>query len=138
MRLDGTKKRKVRPYDTRCRIFPFVMTDLEEFKNYTKTDVSIPEFVKGLYFKGIIWIRNICSPYTLCHEFGHHIFYSIGNYDGGTRLFFDFINVVYEEICGFIRYKNWRQKGYIWEQVDTIKESWNDFLDWQLCRDIEP
>jgi hypothetical protein len=137
MSVDGTKKRKVRPYNTRDRIFPAVTTNLEEFKKYCKIKYEVPTFIKGYYFEGVIWIRNVCSPYVLIHELGHHIFHSIGNHNGGTRLFFDFINVFYEKICGFIRHKTWRNRKFFWTQIECIHEAWNDFLDWQLCRDVD-
>ena len=134
---NNNKKHQVRPYDTRGRIFPLVTTDLNEFIEYAGYSEKLHKTTRGLYFEGMIWVKQIHSPIILTHEFTHHILRSIGNYDGGTRLFFDFINVVYEEIYGFLRYKNWRTKGYIIIQLERICEAWNDFLDWQLCRDVD-
>jgi hypothetical protein len=144
MRLVGTKKHRVRPYDTQGRIFPFVTTNLKEYRKYSGDNFKITKTMNGLYFQGTIWVKKIRSPFTLGHEFIHHILRSIGNHDGGTRLFFDFINVVYEEVYGFIRRKSWRNQkrihyglqetSKIWIQLENIREAWNYWLDWQLCR----
>jgi hypothetical protein len=127
---------------------PIVTTDWHEFWKLAIKDGHINEEPReglyGEYLYGVIWVKKL-SPLTLGHEFIHHLFRLIGNSDGGTRLFFDFLNCVYEEVFGFVCHKSWRNQkviqcdgkntSQIWMQLETILESWNDWLDWQLCRD---
>lgn len=94
---------------------------------------SINKWTNGKYFEGIIWVRKL-GPTTLLHEFIHHVFRSIGNHDGGTRLFFDFINEIYESVWGFIFHKDWRKRIALSHMKRDAIEAWNDWLNWQLCR----
>lgn len=140
--LDSKKRKnhKAKLYNTQGRIFPFVTTNLEEYRKYSGDNFKITKTMNGLYFQGTIWVKNIRSPFTLSHELIHHILHSIGNHNGGTRLFFDFINVVYEEVYGFLRRKSWRNQkrihyglqetSQIWIQLEDIREAWNYWLDW--------
>ena len=125
--------------------FPFVTTDWEEYRKRTDYRERKPEpRICGQYLYGVIWVKKL-TPLTLGHELIHHFLRMIGNADGGTRLFFDFINEIYEEVFGFVCHKTWRNQirikyrgkstNQIWVQVEAIRESWNDWLDWQLCRE---
>ena len=93
----------------------------------------LKDSIKGGYYNNTIWLRQK-NPLTLFHELIHHFFRSIGNHDGGTRLFFDFLNQIYESIWCFIRYSDWRKNCHL--VLEDIKITWNDFLNWQLCRDV--
>jgi hypothetical protein len=126
--------RKAKKYNTRGRIFPLVTTDLKEFIKYAGHSEPPHDSIGGLYFEGMIWVRKL-RPLTIGHEFTHHVFRSFGNYDGGTRLFFDFLNAMYEAIYGFVRHSDWRKKGNIHTIIKYVVIAWNDWLDWQLCRD---
>jgi len=88
---------------------------------------------KGYYNKGVVWTKENNAS-TLFHEFIHHFFRSIGNHCGSTRLFFDFLNQIYESIWCMIKYPDWRCNSHL--VFESIKDSWNDWLDWMLCRDV--
>jgi len=119
-------------------MFPKVTTDYKEYYRLCNGKcLGIREYptptAKGYYSNSIIWVRQL-KPITLFHEFIHHVLHSIGNRDGGTRLFFDLIDDIQDTFYHSIRYKGWRSKRVKWIVKDIIKTSWNDWLDWMLCR----
>ncbi len=114
-------------------IFPKVTMDLQKYLKHSLYRDSISPSLNGLYCDGLIWIRKK-KPTTLFHEFVHHIFCSIGNHNGSTRLFFDFCNLTFDFVHCTISHKNWREN--IWQGIDVLQESWNDFLDFALCREV--
>jgi len=115
-------------------IFPKVIYNFEEFKYYIgNPNLILKDSIKGGYYNNIIWLKQK-SPLTLFHELIHHFFRSIGNHSGTTRLFFDFLNEVYESIWCFIRHPDWRLNVHL--IFKNSKVFWNDWLDWVFCRDV--
>lgn len=115
--------------------WPIVTMDFDEYtflSKDTKYSEGPPDHIRALYFAGVIWLRKK-SFRSIFHELIHHVFRSIGNHCGETRLFFDFVNEVFENVSGFVNYGIWRR--YFYYGVEDVIESWNDFLDFKLCRD---
>lgn len=118
------------------KFFPKVTTNLSEFFKLSKSKPKDSDGINGYYARGIIWTRNL-NPKTILHELIHHLtkFPHNHNLSCSLILFFDFLNDVHDLINGVIFYEGWRVD--IHECIEVIKESWNDFLDWILCRDVE-
>jgi hypothetical protein len=115
-------------------MFPKVTYNLEEYKELThdSKDYYPSATCKALYKDGVIWLKkpNLLS---LWHELVHHFLSLIGKNDGGTVLFSDFLNIVFEAVYSLVRYPK-DQKQYWKEWFSVIKECWNDWMDWILCR----
>ncbi len=116
------------------KIFPKVTLSLVEYIKHAKGNYVHSETSKGQYFNGMMWIKEL-NIITITHELIHHILHSIGNGNGSTRLFFDFIDTIYETLHGILFYKDWRRN--IKYAFENVRCSWKDFLDFSLCREIE-
>lgn len=120
------------------RIMPKVTYDLKEYNAlaHDNADVSEPSVtIHGLYFNGIIWCRGP-SALTMSHEFTHHVTQSIGGIgcNGDIRLFIDFLDTFYDTIWCFMRFSANRKR--VWVMIDSLREAWDDFLNFHLCRDM--
>lgn len=113
-----------------------VTTDLEYYlslgNNFLREGLDLSQ-VNGLYSNNVIWVRTL-NPLILFHEFIHHL---IGLSDDpwyiSPRLFADFLQVCWDVIyfrLTRIRISKERSK----EALRRLRESWNDWLDWVLCR----
>jgi len=117
-----------------------VTTDLEEYyawtggdRDWLKGSYGGKYPVKGMYFNGHIWVRTL-NPFTLFHEFIHHI---IGHSDDvwyiSVRLFGDILNCIWD--ISYFRLTWLRApKERSQEALRRLKASINDWLDWVLCR----
>jgi len=118
-------------------IFPKVTRSLGEFMKLSKMykiEISL-SMTLGFYRKNVIWLKNN-SSIVLLHELVHWILkkpqekYMHIN----ILLFFDILDTIHDFINKIIFSKACRDKVHIGFKV--IVNAWNDFLDWQLCRDV--
>lgn len=119
------------------RLIPKVTYDLKEYNllandNDTGSDPGF--YIHGLYYNGVIWSRHP-SFLTIFHELIHHFNVSIGDIDGGSfKLFMDFLDSLYDCMWSLTRFRGNREK--VWHFVYYVRTTWNDFLDFYLCRDV--
>ena len=129
------------------RIFPKVTLDREEFWNNEKPECvtlfynSSEEFwstvnrsgTNGLCGNRTIWLKML-NPVTLLHELLHYPirYFHRTSGDASIVLFCDFLTDCLDFVNGILRYKEWRKE--IHEALEVVTVSWNDWLDWILCR----
>jgi hypothetical protein len=117
--------------DEYCRM---TLTSLEELNAGLKERYGKTAKFNGLYWNGGIWVPR-ADFLSIFHEFIHHIIHWVPDSNNGSaRFFIDFIEMGYDCVWGFVRYKGNRNR--IWCLVDWGKTAWNDFLDFYLCRDV--
>lgn len=115
-------------------MLPKITADIHEyFRLIGKKERKVPDRVLGYYWKNVIWTRKK-NFRTILHELGHWILRKPyeHNLSASLILFCDFITEVYEFINGMLFYPKWRES--IHKCLDEVEISFNDWLDWVLCR----
>lgn len=121
----------------KIKIFPKVHTDYSVYQELTGSDYPVSKYTKGLYKEGRVWLGKM-DPITLLHEFNHHVLWSVGGLRSASRrLFFDLIDVIMDGFYHWLRYPNKREKQEWGIIGDVIRDSWNDWLDWIFCREVD-
>ena len=119
---------------------PKVTYDMDEFIRLT--GISEDEWNKelswlyGLYRDGVIWVKPN-FPLTLLHEFVHWVLdYPYRSLmTGSITLFFVFLNELWDLVQGVIFHREWRKD--IHDQINGLRKTFNDFLDFALCREVD-
>ena len=117
---------------------PKVTYSLKEFQKREGVQLRpINDRISGLCGDETIWIKT-GSPVTLLHELVHYFIRrlhlkAIKFKSASVVLFLDFLGDGHDFINRILRHRKWR--GRVHEALDVVVESWNDWLDWVLCRE---
>jgi len=115
-------------------MFPKVTRDINEFwKHENRKPKATRDCVSGHCGDYTIWIRT-SNPVTLLHELIHYPIRYLHRTTGDASLFLfcDFLTDCLDFVNGILRYKSWRKEVH--EALEVVIVTWNDWLDWILCR----